>query len=179
MSIYLTEEEQLATIVAWFKRYQRVWSIAIVMTIIVTSGLYYWSAHVARVQERRSIAYERLMAAMAQKDDKTIRLYAQQLSQDTASTVYRDTAHLALARYFVSQAEWENARNELQMVMRDSHTLAFKAVATLRLSRILFFEKKYQQAADQIKQLLAGPGAAFVDVAQLQALQTDIEKMIS
>jgi predicted negative regulator of RcsB-dependent stress response len=178
-SLYLTEEEQLAAIVSWFKRYQRVLYYATIITILVAGGWYYWSSHVAHVQERRSALYERLMSAVEAKDDKLVLVYAQQLSKESGQTVYRDAAHLTLAHYFVSHAEWEMARNELQAVIRDGHTPAFKALARMRLSRILFFEKQYQQALEQTQQLVKSPGAQFMDLTPVHELQRDIKTMMT
>ncbi len=174
MSIYLTEEEQLAAILSWFKRHQRLVVSGLLLLLSIGLAASYWSVHQAWVNERTSIAYSRLMTAVTNQDDQAVRAYAKQLSVEHASGVYRDVAHLTLARYYVARSDWTKASDELRLVSTAGHTPALKALAAMRLTRILVFEKKYQEASQQMHQLLAGPNAHYIDLAKAYELQGDI-----
>ena len=179
MSIYLTEEEQLAAIASWFKRYQRVILSLSLVSLLLGLGTFFWSSHVARVHERSALAYERLMTAVAERDNQAVRAYGKQLSVYYARTVYRDVAHLTLARYYVSRSEWQNACNELQMVIHAGHTPALQALAAMRLTRIFVLEKKYSEALEHIQHLVESPGARFIDLVKAYELQGDIYRQLS
>ena len=153
MSIYMTEDEQLDAIKKWWQRYQRPITRVLAIVLLLTAGYRYWNWHVDKVNQQASQAYERLMVAVSQKDNKAMQSYAKQLSIEYSKTVYGDVARLAMAHYFVMNEEWAHAREELTYVAEHSKMPALKQVAALRVARIDVSEKAYDQALRQLDQV--------------------------
>lgn len=153
MSICMTEEEQLDAIKKWWKRHHRLITVVLSIVLLLTAGYRYWNWHVEKVNQQASEAYERLMVAVSQKDNKAIRSYAKQLSTAYRQTVYGDVAHLTMAHYFVMHAQEAKAREELAYVVSHSKMPALQHIASIRIARILVSEKAYDQALAQLDTL--------------------------
>ncbi|HVT62738.1 MAG TPA: tetratricopeptide repeat protein, partial [Legionellaceae bacterium] len=93
-SVYMTETEQIEILKKWWKKYNQIVLITISIALLVISGLRYWHWHREKISEQASNAYEHLMVAFSNQDDKSVRSYAHQLMTHYAGTVYADTARL-------------------------------------------------------------------------------------
>jgi predicted negative regulator of RcsB-dependent stress response len=153
MSIYMTEEEQLDAIKKGFMKYWPLITGVLSVGLLVIAGYRYWHWHVEKVNHQASQSYERLMDAFSKKDNKAMRAYAKQLSTEYPQTVYGDGARLAMARYFVLHQQWDHAREELEYVVGHSKMSPLKAVAGIRIARIMFFQKAYDHALEQLNKI--------------------------
>ena len=153
MSICMTEEEQLEAIKKGWQRHHRLIIMVLSIVFFLTAGYRYWNWHVEKLNQQASEAYERLMLAVSQQDNKAVRSYAKQLSTTYRQTVYSDVAHLTMAHYFVMHAQEAKARKELVYVVSQSKMPALQDIASIRLARILLSEKAYDQALAQLDRL--------------------------
>ena len=151
MSAYMTETEQLEEIKKWWLRNQRWITTTIFVIVLVVTGYRYWSWHLEKTMEQASIAYQNMMLSSSQNDDKGTQSYANLLVKDYSKTVYASAAHLALAKVFVSQVDYDKAADQLAQVAHNSKMDALKQIATLRLARIYLAQKQYQQALKELE----------------------------
>lgn len=146
MSIYLTEEEQLEAIKKWWRKYSSIVTGILGIIFIIVVGYKYWSWHQFKINKAASIAYERMMLAFSNKDNKSIRAYAKELMHNYPRTVYADAAHLSLAKLNVSLEKYAEARKELEYVASSSRLAPLKQIAKIRIARLFAAEKSYDKA---------------------------------
>jgi predicted negative regulator of RcsB-dependent stress response len=169
----MTEDEQLEAIKKWWTRYQRPVTIVLSIVLAVVAGWRYWQWHADKVTQQASYTYEQLMMAFAQKDDKAVQAYAKQLSTEYRQTVYADVAHLAMAHYFVTHEQLNDAKNELNDVITHGNMPALQEVAAIRVARILISEKSYDAALNTLNELQT-KHSDMVYAAKINELKGDI-----
>ncbi|WED44378.1 YfgM family protein [Legionella cardiaca] len=150
MSVYMTEEEQLEAIKKWWQRYSTPITVVLSVLLLVVAGYKYWTWHQYKVSMQASNAYEHLMVAFSNQDNKSVRSYANQLINDYGDTVYADAARLTLAKLYVGYDKYEKAKENLDYVANNSKMLALKQVAKIRIARLLAAEKDYDKALAQL-----------------------------
>lgn len=153
MSVYMTEEEQLEVIKKWWQR-NGTWVTVLASCILLAFSLYkYWNWHSEKISTQASNTYEHMMISFSEKDQNSIKAYANQLITEYSRTIYADAARLTLAKEYVSQDEMPKAQKLLEAVVSNSKINAFRQVARLRLARILSAQKAYSQALDELKEV--------------------------
>lgn len=149
----MTETEQLEEIKKWWLRNQSWISTSLFIILLVVSGYRYWSWHLEKTQEQASIAYQSMMHASLENDDKGTQSYANLLVNDYSKTVYASAAHLVLAKVFVGQEDFNKAVDELSVVAHHSKMDALKHVAVLRLARLYVSQKQYEKALKELESI--------------------------
>ncbi|MBA2711808.1 MAG: tetratricopeptide repeat protein [Tatlockia sp.] len=150
MTGYMTEEEQLAAIKKWWTRHSNTLTIILSLILLAIAGYKYWNWHQDKVKSQASSAYERLMVAFSNKDDKGIQAYANQLINDYPKTVYADAARLAFAKLQVNEENYDKALESLEYVVKNSKMSALKQIARLRIARLLSSKKAYSEALTEL-----------------------------
>ncbi len=150
MSVYMTEDEQLEAIKNWWKRYNGIVIVSVSVAMLIFSGFRYWGWHQQKVTQQASYAYEHLMVAFSNHDNKGVRGYAHQLLTDYGQTVYADAAHLTLAKMYVERVDYSRAHHELQYVAEHSKMPILKQLAKIRLARLMIAEKSYDNALNEL-----------------------------
>lgn len=150
MSVYMTEEEQLAAIKKWWNKYNNSITIVISLVLLTFIGIKYWNWHQDKIQMQASSAYERLMLAFSNQDSKGIQAYSNQLIKNYSKTIYADAAHLTLAKNYVSQDNYDKAQEHLEFVIKHSKLNALKQVARIRITRLMIAKKNYDQALTEL-----------------------------
>jgi len=142
----MTEAEQWEAIKDWWQRHQRVIGIFLSVVLLSVAGYRYWNWHSEKITRQASESYERLIVASSADDHKSIEAYAKTLMSEYPKTVYADAAQLVLAKHWVSQSKWDNARHLLEHVAFHATMPALQQVARIRLARILIEEKAFDKA---------------------------------
>lgn len=153
MTVYMTEEEQLEQIKKWWKKYGNYISWAFTIVLFCFAGYRYYTWHQDKVTQQASIAYEHMMVALSNQNNKVVKLYANELTQQHGNTVYADVAHMTLAKLYVSKNKLNEAQAELRMVANNSKILPLKQVAKIRIARILAAEKSYADALNELSRV--------------------------
>ncbi|MDI9818890.1 MULTISPECIES: tetratricopeptide repeat protein [unclassified Legionella] len=162
MSVYMTEEEQLDAIKKWWHKYSTIITILLSLILLSVSGYKYWTWHQDKVSVQASNAYEHLMVAFSNQDNKSVHAYANQLINEYGQTVYADTARLALAKLYVAHDQYVKAREALSYVANNSKMPPLRQIARLRAARLLTAEKKYEEA---LAELIHIDDTAYLPVA--------------
>ena len=149
----MTETEQLEAIKKWWRRYNNIIIISLSVVLLSISGYKYWNWHQEKISQQASIAYEHLMLAFSDQDNKSVRGYANQLINDYGDTVYADAARLTLAKLMVLREKYTKAEEELEYVATHSKMTIIQQVAKIRLARLLVAEKRYDKALAELAKL--------------------------
>lgn len=153
MSVYMTETEQLEAIKKWWKRYNNVITILLSVVLLSISGYKYWNWHQEKISQQASNAYEHLMVAFSNQDNRSVRAYANQLLGDYGQTVYADAARLTLAKLYVLREKYPKAQAELEYVANHSKMTALQQIAKIRLARLLASQKLYDKALAELSKV--------------------------
>ena len=153
MSVYMTEDEQMDAIKSWWKRYNSIIIVLFSLILLAISGVRYWNCHEEKVTQQASNTYEHLMMAFSNHDNKGVRGFAKQLTTEYGKTVYADAARLTLARLYVVNEKYPEARAQLEYVITHAKVNAMQQVARVRLARLLAADKSYPQALEELAEV--------------------------
>ncbi len=151
MSVYMTEEDQIEAIKKWWNRYSGMFTVCLSIIVLIFSAYKYWIWHEHKISQEASNAYEHLMLALSNQDNKKVKGFANQLISDYSKTVYADVAHLTLAKLDVSHEKYSDAQKELRYVAKHSKMVALQDVAKIRLARLLVAEESYDAALGELE----------------------------
>jgi predicted negative regulator of RcsB-dependent stress response len=150
MSVYMTEAEQLERIKKWWQQYNGIITVSLSILLLVIAGFKYWNWHQEKVTQQASNAYEHLMLAFSNQDNKSVRGYASELINNYGSTVYADAARLTLAKLYVAREKYPRAQEALSYVATHSKMVALADVAKIRLARLYSSDKSYDKAIAEL-----------------------------
>lgn len=150
MSVYMTEDEQIEAIKKWWQCYGTLITVVISLLLLMISGYKYWSWHQAKVKTQASTAYEQLMVAFSNQDNKAVKSYARQLTGEYNTTVYAHAARLILAKLYVSQEQYDKARENLAYVAEHAPMKSLQQIAHIRAARLLTAKQSYEKALAEL-----------------------------
>jgi len=150
----MTEEEQLDEIKKWWNRYSNIILVSVSIVLLAIAGYKYWNMHQEKMRQQASNAYEYMMVAFSNKDDKKIQAYANQLINESSDTIYAEVAHMALAKLYILNGKSSKAKEQLEIVASSSTMPALQQVAKIRAARLLLSEQKYTTALDTLKPVI-------------------------
>lgn len=150
MSVYMTETEQIEVIKKWWEKYNNIITILLSLILLSVAGFKYYHWHQDKITEQASMAYEHLMLAFSNQDNRGVRAYANQLLSDYDNTVYADIARLTLAKIDTLREKLPKAEEELRYVALHSKMMSIQQVAKVRLARIYVAEKAYDKALAEL-----------------------------
>ena len=151
MSVYMTETEQWEAIKKWWQRHGHRISVALSVILLIVTGYQYWNWHQDKIRQQASNAYEHLMVALSNQDNKAVRGYAKELLNDYNQTVYADAARLTLAKLYVLHEHYAKAEEQLAYVAMHAKMPVLRQVANIRLARVLTAEKSYDKALETLR----------------------------
>jgi predicted negative regulator of RcsB-dependent stress response len=146
MSIYMTEDEQIAVIKNWLQK--NFWQIIFFVFVGVgfSLGFQFWKLTQTKMQEQASNAYENLIVAVSKNNIKAVRNYANILVNSYPKTEYAIAAHLTLAKWYVNKQKYSAARDELEYILKHYPKADLTDIAKIRLARLLISEEVYERA---------------------------------
>ncbi len=169
MALDLEEQEQLATIKAWWKDHGGGIVLVVVAAALVFSGWQGWRWYQNTQVVAASALYEALLKAAAAGDSKGVRDSGGALAEGYAGRLQASMGALAQARFYFDRGDLKSAKAQLQWVIDRSRSAEFRDLARLRLASVLLDEKAYDAA---LAALETPPAAPFV--AQYAALKGDV-----
>lgn len=143
----LDEQQQLEIIKAWLVRHGK-WLtrgiFAVLIGIISFLGYRHYELNQA---EKASTLYDAFLKTEKTDDIKKARLAASGIVETYPGTPYAARAALIIAGRDVEEGDANDARLQLQWVLDHSKEAGLRDIARLSQARVLFDEKKYQDAA--------------------------------
>jgi len=169
MAYDLEEQEQIATLKAWWKDNGAMVFAAVAAVAIGLAGVQFWRNWQAGQAQQAAALYDSLLKALQANDAKALRDAGGTLVESFPRSLYASMGALATARYHVEKGDLKSARAQLQWVIERSASEELKDLARLRLAGVLLDEKSYDEALA----LLEAKHAPAID-AQFAALKGDV-----
>jgi predicted negative regulator of RcsB-dependent stress response len=163
MAYDLEEQEQLASLKAFWSKYGNVLTWVVIIALASYAGYNYWNAHIRTQSTEASGLYDELLVSVQAKDNVKAQRIATDIKTRYESTAYAQMAAMGAARTAFDANDLKTAKAQLQWVI-DHGDDAYKALARLRMSAVLLDEKAYDDALKMV---------AAVDGAQYKALAAD------
>lgn len=160
MAEYLNEQEQVEVLKNFWKRYGNAILVIIVITILAMAGWRNWQNHRAAQLAAASASYESLLQSVSANQATAVTMQAQALMQ-SGVLPYATMAALMLAAEQVNSNQLDQARASLNWVIKHTKSVDFRAIATIRLARILIVQQKAAQAIKLLQSPVAGYQSAY------------------
>ena len=158
MAYDLEEQEQIAVIKDWWRKYGNLVSTAVLALVVGIAGIQAWRYYGAQQSSSAAILYSQLDTAEKSNEAKKVQDIAATLASSHAGTAYAGMAALRAAKSFVTANDLANAKPRLQWVIDNAKDDEMRDIARLRLAGVLLDEKNFDEA---LKLLDAKHVAAF------------------
>ncbi|MGC3961751.1 MAG: tetratricopeptide repeat protein [Rhodocyclaceae bacterium] len=155
----LEEQEQLASIKAWWEKWGNIITGVLVVCAVVVIGWRGWGMYQDSRAGDASVAYASLTDAIQKKDANAIKSISAKLESDYAGTAQADLGALLAAKAALDANDTAAAKVQLQFVVDKSKDALLRDTARLRLAALQADEKAYDLA---LKTLEATPEPAFL-----------------
>src|SRR5471032_1384441 len=151
MAYDLEEQEQLASLKAWWNSYGNLTSWVLIAGLAAYSGWTGWNYYQRSQAAQASSLYDELQSAAIAKDNVKVQRAAGDMESRFGSTAYAPMGALVAAKSAFDASDLKTAKAQLQWAA-DHGTDEYKAVAKIRLAGVLLDEK----ACDEAIKVLAG-----------------------
>jgi predicted negative regulator of RcsB-dependent stress response len=145
MAYDLEEQEQLATLQEFWKK----WGNLIMTALIIVLGSYaaynYYGYYQRNQAAQASGLYDQVQTALLAKDNAKVQRAATDVQAKYKKTAYAQMAALAAAKSAFDASDLKLAKSHLQWVI-DNGNGEYKSLARLRMSGVLLDEKAYDAA---------------------------------
>lgn len=159
----LNEAEQVERLFAWWRE-NWAWLLSgIAIGLLVLIGWFYWNGKQQSNAEQAGLLYRQLVAASDRNEFGRMEALKEQIETDYASTPYADQGRLMVARMYVETGEYDKAATLLRQVADQAKDVELRAIAQVRLARVLVQADKPDEAIATLKADAAG---AFTAIQQ-------------
>ena len=169
MAYDLEEQEQIATLKAWWKDNGTLLLSLVTAAALALAGWQWWRSWQGNQVAQARALYEVLARAAQTGDAKVVRDAAGSLVESFPRTLYASMGALASARFHFERADLKNAKAQLQWVLERSSSDELRDIARLRLAAVLLDDKAYDEALTLLQAKHADALAA-----QFAALKGDL-----
>ena len=145
MAYDLEEQEQLATLKAWWERYGNLTTWLVIAALAAYSAWAGWNYYQRNQTTQASALYEELQRAVEAKDNTKVQRAATDMESKFGSTSYAPMSALVAAKSAFEANDAKTAKAQLQWAVEHGAD-EFKAIAKVRLAGVLLDEKAYDQA---------------------------------
>lgn len=138
------ENEQLAEATTFLKEN---WKTIVLVCAIGLGSIYgwrYWQSYQQQQLGKASDTYEQLVAKLSPENAQAA-TELETFTQNT-SNVYAVLGALELAKFYVEQADYVKAQQQLALAAKKNKDDALKSVINLRFARVQFQQKQYDEA---------------------------------
>ncbi|MYN15382.1 tetratricopeptide repeat protein [Rugamonas sp. FT107W] len=145
MAYDLEEQEQIATLKAWWDKYGNLTSWVLIAGLAAYSGFTGWNYYQRNQATQASALYDELQSAVEAKDNAKVLRAAGDMETKFGGTAYASMSALTAAKSSFEANDVKSAKAQLQWAVEHGGD-EFKAVAKVRLAGLLLDEKAYDEA---------------------------------
>lgn len=139
------EQEQIATLKAWWDKYGNLVTWLITAVLVAYAGWTGWNYWQRSQAAKAAILYEELVKASEANDAAKRTRASADLKDKFSGTAYAQMGALVAARAAFDAADLKAAKAELMWVAEHGKNEEFKALARIRLAGVLLDEKAYDE----------------------------------
>lgn len=152
MAYDLEEQEQLASIKAWWSKYGNLLTWVLIVALAAYGAWSGWNLYQRKQSQQASQLYEEQQKAAEAKDNAKVLRAATDMQDKFSGTAYAQMSALVAAKTAFSANNTETAKKQLQWVIDHGRDAEYKAIASIRLAGLLLDARAYDDAL----KLLAG-----------------------
>jgi predicted negative regulator of RcsB-dependent stress response len=145
MAYDLEEQEQLATLKAWWNQYGNLLTWLLIIALAAYAAWTGWNYYQRNQAAQAGQLYEELQKAAVSKDNGKVQRAATDMTAKFGGTAYAQMAALAAAKSAFDANDLKTAKAQLQWVVDNGTSDEYKAIAKIRLAGILLDEKAYDE----------------------------------
>jgi predicted negative regulator of RcsB-dependent stress response len=159
MAYDLEEQEQIAVIKDWWRKYGNLVTTVVLAVLVGIAGLQAWHYYTGQQSTAAGTLYAQLDTADQLNEAKKVQDIAASIAASHGSTAYAAMAQLRAAKSLAAANDLAGAKQRLQWVIDKAKEDEMRDVARLRLAGVLLDEKK----ADEALKLIETKHAAAFD----------------
>lgn len=144
MAYDLEEQEQLATLKAWWKQYGSQLSWVLIAALLSYAAWSGWNYYQRDQSAKGALLYEAVVKATESKDMAKVSRAATDIQDKFSTTPYAQMAALMAAKAAFEASDMALAKTQLQWVIDHGRSDEFKSIARIRLAGLLLDEKAYE-----------------------------------
>ena len=145
MAYDLEEQEQIATLKAWWEKYGNLTSWVLIAGLAAYSGWQGWNYYQRNQAGAASALYDELQNAVQAKDNAKVLRATADMQKNFAQTAYASMTALTAAKHAFDNNDMKTAKAQLQWAIEHGGD-EYKAIARVRLAGVLLDEKAYDEA---------------------------------
>jgi predicted negative regulator of RcsB-dependent stress response len=146
MAYDLQEQEQLATIRAWWEKYGNFVLTIVTLILLGIAGYNGWRWYERNQAAEAAAVYDQLLTALDKREPAKAKELAGSLIERYSRTVYAPMAVLHAAKLNHDGGDLSAAKAQLQWIIDKSGHEEFALLARVRLAGVLLDEKAYAEA---------------------------------
>lgn len=151
MDDLLSEKEQIEQMRSWWSEYGGYVIFGIAAGALLLFGINYYQNSKLDSQMQASALYESLTNHVVDGNLEQAEVAADELGTTYADTSYSAQAKLAMARLYMDKNRDQDAADVLSALLDGPASQELKALASLRLARILLYQDKAQEVVDLLE----------------------------
>ncbi len=145
MAYDLEEQEQLATLKAWWAKYGNLTTWVVIAGLAAYSGWNGWNYYQRNQAAQASVLFDELQTAVNAKDNAKVARVAGDIESKFGRTAYASLGALSAAKSFFDANDLKSAKAQLEWVVANGND-EHKNIASIRLAGVLLDEKAYDAA---------------------------------
>jgi len=145
MAYDLEEQEQLASLKAFWARFGNLITWVLIIALASYAGYNFWNAHQRTKSAEASALYDELVASLEANDNAKVQRIATDVQGKFGGTAYAQMAALGAAKSAFEANDLKTAKTQLQWVVEHGSE-EYQSVAKLRLAGVLLDEKAFDEA---------------------------------
>ena len=176
MSRQYTEEED--KLISWFKDNYKNIIFGLLFGTILVFGFKYYNDSNANKQYEMSLKYEEAIKDYQDKKYEKVILLSEEYQASNPSSIYTAMINLYAAKIYHDEGKYTESLENLNFVIKNSSSKEMQMVASVRYSRILILQKKYDEAEKFIASVMNfDKNALLVEMlGDISYMKSDINK---
>jgi predicted negative regulator of RcsB-dependent stress response len=150
MAFDLEEQEQLASIKAWWNTYGNLLTWVLIVVLGAFAAWNGWKYYTRSQAAQAGQLYEELQKGVTAKDNALVQRAAIDMEARFGRTTYAQMSALTAAKSAVDANDMATAKTQLQWIVAGSGDEEYKSIARIRLAGLLLDEKAYDEALKQV-----------------------------
>lgn len=146
MAYDLEEQEQLASIKAFWSKYGNLLTWVLIVALTAYAAWSGWHIYQRRQAQQASQLYEEQQKAVQANDGAKVLRAATDIQDKFGSTAYAQMSGLVAAKQAFQANDVDGAKKQLQWVIDHGRDAEYRAIAAIRLAGILLDAKAYDDA---------------------------------